>query len=106
MSVLVFTDCLQIFLAALESSLEGSAFMRARVAVAQLLMALFVASIAVLVEYGSLESTAKIAFVVSEFPACCFVFFFFYIAQTDPPHSRARSMLSAPACSSAPRTAS
>jgi hypothetical protein len=38
------------------------------------------------VEYGSLESTAKIAFVVFEFPAFRFVFFFFYVAQPDPPH--------------------
>src|ERR1700684_716530 len=86
MSVLMFTDCLQIFLAALESPLERTALMHARVAIAQLAMALLVASIAVLVQHGGLESAAKIALVVFEFAAVGFIFFFFGVAQTHPPH--------------------
>src|ERR1700728_2562299 len=87
MSVLVFTDCLQIFFAALESPLERPAFVHARVAIAQLAMALLVASIAVLVQHGGLESAAKIALVVIEFAAVGLILFFFGAAQTHPPHS-------------------
>jgi hypothetical protein len=57
---LAFTDCLQIFPAALESPLEGIAFVHAWVSVAEFTMALFVASIAIFVKYGSLKSTAMI----------------------------------------------
>jgi hypothetical protein len=49
-------------------------------------MALFVSSFAVLVHHSGLKSTAKIALVVLEFAAVGFIFFFFGVAQTNPPH--------------------
>jgi hypothetical protein len=82
----MFTDCLQIFFAALESPLEGPAFVHARVAIAQLAMALFVASISVLVHHRGLESTTKITLIVLEFTTVGFILLFFGIAQTHPPH--------------------
>src|ERR1700683_4378267 len=86
MSVLVFTDCLQIFLAAFESAFEWAALVHARVAITQLAMALLIASVAVLVQHGGLEATTKIALVVFEFAAVGLIFFLLRVAQTHPPH--------------------
>src|ERR1700722_284885 len=85
-SMLIFSDCLQIFLTALEASFEGTAFVHARIATAQLPVAFFVGAIAILVQHGGLEAAAEVAFVIFEVAAVRLIFFFFGIAYANPPH--------------------
>src|SRR5271156_32085 len=81
----VFTDCLYIFAAALEATLERLALVHARVQVTENFVTLLVSSVAILRMQSGFEPAAKIALVVLKLAAAGLVFFFFGVAKTGPP---------------------